>query len=39
MEIFDLVSCQNCDWELSYLAMLFSEDFYDWTKLWRLSFE
>ena len=34
MDTYDLLLSQNRDWDLSYLAMLFSEDFDDYSDLW-----
>ena len=34
MEIVDSVLSWNRDWDPSYLALLFSEDFYNFTDLW-----
>ena len=34
MDTYDLFLSQNRDWDPSYLAMLFSEDFDDYSDLW-----
>ena len=37
MELRDDVLMQNRDWDPSYLSMLFSEDFNDFSDLWQTS--
>ena len=39
MDSYDLFLSQNLDWDPSYLAMLFSEDFDDYTELWSSNVE
>ena len=35
MEVSDECFVENCDWDPSYLALLFSEEFNDFGDLWK----
>ena len=35
MAISDSTLLSNCDWDPSYLALLFSEEFDDYSSLWK----
>ena len=35
MDLPDSLFSENLDWDPSYLSLLFKDDFYDFTELWR----
>ena len=35
MDVCNALLVQNHDWDPSYLSMLFSNDFWDYTKMWN----